>query len=554
MAGDLTSGQLVTIIISAVLIILGIFILLEINKIKDTVLYPLQNIYEKDIYAKIYPQSSQAGTLFLVNAYLTEEKEEQELVLSAETEKYSESLILYDDGKHYDKNASDGIYGGFFDSAKKPYGIYKIKNAEKVLTSFKVDESACEKIYGNYYSKTFNFLIIPYNYSDYEDFKKDAKKIIENENSIINIEPFKSKNDKLSFTLINTTKDFECKIGCYNVSTIVCCNDKAVFEEASRCDYDGIFMLVNSDELCGSASSYAKICAKNPDANLILLHEIGHSFADLADEYVYSKYDIGEINNKNCDIAECKKWKEIDSGCFEGCTYSNLYRPAEKNSIMYDLYPEFNIISQIQINKIFETFFKKEAKRESSDKKSYYVNVKYDNGKIILDNPSLKPVKAPIEYRDSNYELKIRDKNKKEIYSTRLFIPNKLYPLPGRANHLIIKSSIEFPILIQYFDKADMITLYELEKPISSLSVSIFSEECGNNFCENSENHLNCPSDCDINDGFCEESACDPDCKSQKNCLIVKKTSFVLPIVLIIISLLIIIIVISKILLKKVKS
>ncbi len=513
----LSIGALVVIVLSVIMIIVGVFLLVKISAVKDVIPeYPVS----EDIIVEVNPVSSQKGTVFLINAVYSKQREQQDLNLFVEKGDYSSLLNLYDDGNHHDKKANDGVYGGFFDSSNLDFGKYGVVSGGKVLNSFEISESKCESLYG---FGDINFIMLPYGYEDYSEFKKQAKALITGKDSLLEIEPFKSNKDKFSFLTINVSQDLKCSVGCKNVSTIVCCDNVAVFEEASKCGTGSVLILINNKDFCGSASSYSKICAENKDSNLILVHEVGHSFGDLADEYVYSDYygdyAIGEVDEINCAEEGCEKWKDI-GGCYEGCTYSNLYRSVKDKSIMYDLYPEFNDVCEEHLSWLMNKYSsdKSNSDYEKGIPKSYFVKMKYNQGEIKVDSVFLKPISSGVDYRESDYEVKVKDKNEKEVFVSNLYIPDKLYPLPGTFGKLVYEDNFDFALSLPYSSEAENLVVYRDEEQIVSTSLSVFSDNCGNDVCDAEENHLNCAVDCDIKDGFCETSICDPDCESQEYC------------------------------------
>lgn len=474
-----------------------------------------------NIKVEVMPESSQLGTLFFVRAKYLEEREQQELRLNVENGNYVGEVDVYDDGKHFDGNPNDGIYGGYFDSKNKQVGRYQIKvdGIENFLASFLVNEPGCELIEGEYSGKQINFVFLPYGYSDYNNFKEDVKELIKGQDSLLGIEPFKSNKDKLAFFIVNTTENLECEVGCKNVSTLVCCNNKKVMQEAARCDYDSVVVLIKSNKECGSASYYAKVCADNSYANLVLIHELGHSFGDLADEYVYADYfgdySVGEVDEFNCDKEGCNKWQNISEGCFKGCTYSNLYRPKEKDSIMYDLYPEFNTVCNSHIQDLIDKYNEDKNSVELSEK-SYFVNLKYSKGEISFDNVFLKPIMSWQDFRKSDYSIEVVGTNGK-IFNSSLYIPDKMFPIPPNGT-LVYEDNFDFSLAIPYSEEAEEINIYREDRPIASTKIKLLSEGCGDGECEEPENRVSCVVDCGILDNFCETGSCDPDCPSQKDC------------------------------------
>jgi hypothetical protein len=70
------------------------------------------------------------------------------------------------------------------------------------------------------------------------------------------------------------------------------------------------------------------------DDRAILLHEFGHTFADLADEYVdnsfYTASSMQPEKYPNCDFKGCGKWSGTGgTGCYAGCMLSAYYRPTQ---------------------------------------------------------------------------------------------------------------------------------------------------------------------------------------------------------------------------------
>lgn len=514
---SLSIKQLVLITLSIIAIIAGVFLITNITNIKDTLNEIPSPFPSTNSQVSVYPESSQAGTQFLIRT-TQPPKETQDLQLIIETTELVVPIILYDDGEHSDQKPKDGIYGGFFNSENKPLGLYQIKKDEETLATFTISEPGCEVIQGSIQDDSIDFAVLPSGYDTYEEFKTDAEEIISGKDSIFQIEPFKTNSKKFSTTLIKTSQDLECEPGCSSASTVVCCNNKKVQEEASLCQHDSVYVLVNSKKNCGSASSYTKVCAKQSVAKLALLHELGHSFAGLADEYVYKNYDIGEIDAPNCAKSPtCDKWSEQTSGCFQGCTYDSLYRPSEK-SLMSDYVPYFNTVSENHIEKIIANHIQQASEIQQPAPKSYFINLEYNQGEITIKEKILKPIQAPTQVLTSPYTVKILNKNK-ILQEIPIQLPIEELSLPDNPDDPIQIDNFEYPIILPYYSNADKLEIYENQQIIAETSLTAFQQTCGNNICENSENALNCKSDCQIHeDNFCQNSECDPDCPSQPNC------------------------------------
>jgi hypothetical protein len=155
---------------------------------------------------------------------------------------------------------------------------------------------------------------------------------------------------------------------------------------ASTVPYDHLIVLVNSDKYGGGGiyNFYATCTSNNEHSDFLVVHEIGHSFAGLADEYWTS--DVSVMNYYNIYIEPIepnitslvefhKKWKDmIDSntpiptpdkakykktvGVFEGAGYrqSGLFRPYMECTMKSVRYNEFCPVCVKAIEKIIFHF------------------------------------------------------------------------------------------------------------------------------------------------------------------------------------------------------
>ncbi|QDV88633.1 M64 family metallopeptidase [Stieleria magnilauensis] len=121
------------------------------------------------------------------------------------------------------------------------------------------------------------------------------------------------------------------------------------------------FVSVNDSKYGGSGGSYAVFAGANGSANELALHEVAHSFNDLADEYGGSPlYTGGEPREVNVTTdpqgAKWQRWVGYDQpgigtiGAYEGARYFNqgLYRPSN-NSKMRSLGRPFDAVSREKI-------------------------------------------------------------------------------------------------------------------------------------------------------------------------------------------------------------
>ena len=182
-----------------------------------------------------------------------------------------------------------------------------------------------------------DLVFVPDDYMTYEElfsddfwsFKTRVQKFIDNENGLFSKEPFKSKKQMFNIYLLNLKEDKDCQISDENGGDFWGCKVWAE-EQAKKC---GVFdsVVVVSDDLKGtggqSGSAYAgKNFAQvtpfrvskeeaniNPelyinDVTKTFIHEFGHSFGGLKDEYFTKNTFTLPQKFLNCDSFGCPKW------------------------------------------------------------------------------------------------------------------------------------------------------------------------------------------------------------------------------------------------------
>ncbi|MFH1802133.1 MAG: M64 family metallopeptidase [archaeon] len=566
MALKLSISAMVIIFLSVFALVLGVIYLTNLyifsQDITSTEL-PIPNIDPDTrpattrIDLVVTPSSSLKGTVFALIADTWPPTPNQALNLIIEKEGEETSVVLFDDGQHYDGQSNDGTYGALLDSQDLSLGVYQVKDEEyNELAEFTLHDSKCQPLIGSPTNDKINFLILPYGYSDLEAFKQDAQDVILGKNSIYGIEPFKSNFDRFSFSFVEPTEDLECEVGCKGIETMVCCNDARVVDTASQCHYDGIIVLINSDEGCGTASFYTKLCGKSSKAGLILAHELGHSFGGLADEYVYQDYfdsynipDSLILSMPNCDTEGCEKWAGITDQCFEGCTSPNLYRPSPNSIMRYLSFGKFNEVSQTSLQEEVNRHVIQEAQLDYKDPnlKSYYVNLHYEDGNIQLGPVTALPVKPGIISTTGYFTANLRGKNGALLHTTKIPLPIFELPALEISDKPIVLQKITLPVILPFTPNAQSIEIVADARIVATASLSPFQENCGNGICDPEENRVTCNEDCTLqNDNLCEFSHCDPDCPDQEACNQTTKEKYIWTITLIVIALIAILVVLFR--------
>ncbi len=122
------------------------------------------------------------------------------------------------------------------------------------------------------------------------------------------------------------------------------------------------YATVNSTKYGGSGGSYAVFAGGNSSASEVALHEVAHSFSNLADEYggnpgTYAGSEPGEVNvTKNSSGAKWSHWLGYEQpgigtiGAYQGGKYYNagIYRPSS-DSKMRSLFNPFDAVSREKI-------------------------------------------------------------------------------------------------------------------------------------------------------------------------------------------------------------
>ena len=161
---------------------------------------------------------------------------------------------------------------------------------------------------------------------------------------------------------------------------------KAIHDALAGIPYEHIIILANTEEYGGGGiyNSYTLTTAHHPMFRPVVVHEFGHSFGGLADEYFYD-YDVMTDTypldiepweqNISTQVDFAAKWKDMLSentpvptpaevsenyptGVYEGGGYSakGIFRPAENCRMRTNEYPAFCPVCQRALRKIIEFY------------------------------------------------------------------------------------------------------------------------------------------------------------------------------------------------------
>lgn len=161
---------------------------------------------------------------------------------------------------------------------------------------------------------------------------------------------------------------------------------KAIHDALAGIPYEHIIILANTEEYGGGGiyNSYTLTTAHHPMFRPVVVHEFGHSFGGLADEYFYDNDVMTDTypldiepweQNISTQVDFAAKWKDMLSentpvptpaevsenyptGVYEGGGYSakGIFRPAENCRMRTNEYPAFCPVCQRTLRKIIEFY------------------------------------------------------------------------------------------------------------------------------------------------------------------------------------------------------
>ena len=179
---------------------------------------------------------------------------------------------------------------------------------------------------------SFNVLILASGYSPstISSFNTKANLV---KQQILNTEPFISFGSAISVNIYPGTQDLGCAPGCAGIDRLMCCDSSKVMAAAedSGSLYDEIIVIDNTATYSGGGArdlgsaayktnSYSSYCQVYDGQYTVpmALHEFGHSFGDLCDEYSYGSEGYSYYPCVNCRAA-CSDWSSLSGTCTVGC-------------------------------------------------------------------------------------------------------------------------------------------------------------------------------------------------------------------------------------------
>lgn len=215
------------------------------------------------------------------------------------------------------------------------------------------------------------FLAEGYQEAEMEIFYKDAKVAVD---ALFEHEPFKSYQDRFSIVAVGApSKESGVSIPkkndwrqtafgshfstFYSDRYLTSLNINEIHNALAGIPYEHIIILANTDEYGGGGiyNNYNLTAAHHPKYRPVVVHEFGHSFAGLADEYQYGTPE-DEVGQYPLDV---EPWEEnittkvdivkaVKIGKFEGAGYKRkgVFRYQEDCRMRTNEHPEFCPICQ----------------------------------------------------------------------------------------------------------------------------------------------------------------------------------------------------------------
>ena len=161
---------------------------------------------------------------------------------------------------------------------------------------------------------------------------------------------------------------------------------KTLHDALAGIDYEHIIVLANTDEYGGGGiyNSYTLTTAHHKDFRPVVVHEFGHSFGGLADEYFYDEDVMNDTyptdvepweQNVTTHVDFASKWQDLipegtplptpadnfnmhEVGLYEGAAYSarGLYRASYNCRMRTNEYPAFCPVCQRALRRLIEFY------------------------------------------------------------------------------------------------------------------------------------------------------------------------------------------------------
>ncbi len=279
--------------------------------------------------------------------------------------------------------------------------------------------------------------------------EENAKKYM---NYFLSQSPFNSYKDSFNFYYIDS---YQPKCELYKGVAFLCYS-RDLIKKASACPNDIIVVLKEGKSSIRS-SAYMNVLSLNTNVpKSVFVHEFGHAFANLADEYTPAHLPRGA---ENCQSG-CEEFEE----CFQGCSKSSYYRSIDKGvmrSLSVTEFGNFNndlILEQIKpsskiTGSVIEEF------QDCQSQEYYLIQGNYKDEMEIVSK-SLE--KGCVSGNGAGqFKIQLKDSEDTEIFSDD-FNPELIFTDSQKQDTLEggpIKSDIDFYIKIPIVEKTEKVQI-----------------------------------------------------------------------------------------------
>jgi len=310
-------------------------------------------------------------------------------------------------------------------------------------------------------------------------FISDKSTAEEYSSYLLDNEPYKTKKENFNIFYIDSINP-ECEL--YKGIAILCYS-KDLVKKASSCPND--YTIVVKEEPSNIRSSaYMNVLSINSNhPESVILHEFGHSFANLAEEYTPAKIPR---KSKNC-VSSCDEFN-INDGCFEGCSQENYKRSIE-SGVMRTLstsnYGDFNnqLISQ-KIQQESTSSITGQAihlEKDCTKEQYYLIQGQYNQNNInILDTTIEQGCIGKNRAGDLDYNIIMNDNSiisKGEFNAEFIFTES---PGENQIDGEVYESDRNFLLKIPIIDNSQSLEILENNNLISQVNIN----EIGGTFCK----------------------------------------------------------------------
>jgi len=256
-------------------------------------------------------------------------------------------------------------YGELVEIDHIPVGTAR-KNSNRGALAFDNAEQVKSVFYSGDPKNRSDLVIVAEGYTenDLAKFENDVNRIVD---GYFNVRPYRQYKNFFNVWRIEVPSNasgagvnnrridnaFGARFGCFSIARLLCVDERQV-ERYVRArmpseQVDQILVVVNTQRYGGAGGRVATMSLA-PAAIDLALHEVGHSYANLADEYDYGNCRLGEPNQANVTTRYGRKWDHwvgVDNvDWYEGAKYCErgIYRPTA-NSMMRTLGRPFQAVN-----------------------------------------------------------------------------------------------------------------------------------------------------------------------------------------------------------------